>query len=235
MMKSLRIVFTVIFLSLSIISCSGGGGGGGDSESASNDGSNRTTGTGVRIINASLDSEPVDLRIANQYFNRASFMQVNFYSAVKSGATNLILERANSPEVVITTLSQNLLPKTEYSILLYGEHVQGNFNVSIIEEPIVRPEIGQVRLQFVNLLNDSSSLTLNGAVADIGPITFGNASGYVIISTPVNTVQTFSINNSKRTVANVTVEFIDRGENTVVIGGSQSKGVIITRVFKDLD
>ncbi len=232
MMKSLRIVFIVIFLSFSIISCSGGGGS--DSGSSSNDGSKRTTGTGVRIINASLDSEPVDLKIAEQYFNRASFMQVNFYSQVKSGGTDLILERANSPQVVIATLSQNLLPKTEYSILLYGEHIRGNFNASIIEEPVVRPEKGEVRLQFVNLLNDSSSLTLNGET-NIGPVTFGTASGYVTIATPVNTVQNFSINNSKRTVATVTVEFIDQGENTVVIGGSQSKGVIIPRVYKDLD
>lgn len=233
MIKSLRIFFIFILLPFSIVSCSGGGGG--DDSGSLNDGSKRTTGTGVRIINASLDSEPVDLKIAEQYFNRASFMQVNFYSEVKSGATDLILERANSPQVVISTLSENLLPKTEYSILVYGEHIRGNFNTSIIEEPVARPEIGQVRLQFMNLLNDSSGLTLNGEVADIGPVTFGNASGYVTIPTPVNTVQNFSINNSRRTVATVAVEFIDRGENTVVIGGSQDKGVIITRVFKDLD
>lgn len=233
-MKSLRIFIVITLLSISLISCSGGGGGDG-SGSSSNDGTKRSTGTGVRIINASLDSEPVDLKIVDKYYNRASFMQVNFYSAVSSGDTSLIIERANSPEVVISTLNRNLLPKTEYSILVYGDHLQGNFNITTIEEPVARPELGEVRLQFINLLNNSSGLSLNGEAANIGPVSFGTASGYITIPTPANTVQTFSINSSKRTVANVNVEFIDRGENTIVIGGNQDKGVVITRVYKDLD
>lgn len=161
-------------------------------------------------------------------------MEVNYYVGAKSGAQNLILERANSPEVIVSSLTRELLPKTEYSVLVYGDHLKGNFNISTIEEPVVQPAVGEVRVQLVNLLNGSSTITLNGFV-NTEPVAFGTTSGFITIPTPANTVQVLSINNSRRTIATVTAEFSDQFENTIVVGGNQDDGVIVTKVFKDLD
>lgn len=59
-MKSIRnLIVAILFINI-LSSCSGGGGSDGGSGSSQQDGNKRTTGTGVRILNGSLDSEPLD-------------------------------------------------------------------------------------------------------------------------------------------------------------------------------
>src|SRR5690349_7044277 len=132
-----RSLLRILILSLSFIvftACSGGGGG--DGGGSSNDGSRRSTHTGIRILHGALDVEPVDLRIGEEYLNRAKFMDPNFYADVPQGQQLVTLERANSPGVNIFSSPLALADKTEYSLLLSGQSSHDNFIVSVLEEPI---------------------------------------------------------------------------------------------------
>ncbi len=221
-------------LCMGISACGGGGGGeGGGNNTGRPDGSRRTTGTGIRIIHAALDVEPVDLKIGANYLNSARFMEPSFYAEVDSGLQNVILERHNSPGVNIYSSPINLAKKTEYSLLLTGQVTRNNFLVSLIEEPVAQPESGSGRVQLVSALEGSSQLTLNGAGITLGPVPFRLSSGYADV--PAGP-QTMTVTNSRGgVIASLTLDIPDRGEATIVVGGSSSQGVTITRIFNDLD
>ena len=217
------------FSALTLCACGGGGGGGGGTD----DGTKRTTGTGIRIISGALDAPPVDLKIGEQYLNRGAFLLPNFYAAVDSGLQNVILERANSPGETIFSQALTLADKTEYSLLLSGREARGTFAATVLEEPVVRPEKGQARVQLVNLLEGSGSLIMSGGGVTQGPVPFGGASGYAVLASGP---QTFVITNSRGgIVGTIPTTITDRGEVTIVTGGSTAEGVVLSKVYNDLD
>ncbi len=224
---------SVIFLSLlfsGLASCSGGGGGDGG---GGNDGTRRSTKTGIRILHGALDIEPVDLRIGDQILNHSAFMETNFYSDVPSGSQLVTLERGNSPGVNLFQSAVALADKTEYSLLLSGQATRNNFNVTVLEEPVIRPAKGLGRVQLVNLLEGSAALILNGGGVTLGPVPFRLASGYVELPSGL---QTFSITNDRGGSVNVVPTTVpEQGEVTIVLGGYASQGVVITKVYTDLD
>ncbi|MFN8389554.1 MAG: DUF4397 domain-containing protein [Bdellovibrionota bacterium] len=223
---------TICFVALtSLASCSGGGGGGGGG--GGNDGTHRSTGTGIRIIHGALDAPPVDLKIGEEYLNRGAFLLPNFYAGVGSGTQNVLLERANSPGVNFFSEPVALAKDTEYTLLLTGRTGANTFNVNVIEEPVVRPESGQGRVQLMNALEGSSPLILSGGGITLGPVPFRNASGYAIL--PAGD-QVFTVTNTRGgVVGTFPVNIADRGESTIVFGGATSEGVILHQVYTDLD
>jgi hypothetical protein len=229
---STRLLQVALSLSLCFFTACGSGGGGGGS-GGGNDGTRRTSGTGIRIIHGALDVAPVDLKIGESYLNRGTFMIPDFYSSVNKGTQNIILERANSPGVTYFSQPMELADKTEYSLILSGRTSRNTFAVTVLEEPVVRPDSGQARVQLVNALEGSSPLVLNGGGISLGPVAFRGGSGYgVVASGP----QTFTVTNTKGgLVGTVTTDLADRGEATIVFGGASSEGVVISKVYTDLD
>ncbi len=233
-----KVFRAVILLAVSVLfsACGGGGGGGGGEGGGSGsveDGTERTSGTGVRIIHAALDIEPVDLKIGLDYAARAAFMDIDFMTDVKSGTTDVAVERANSPGVNYYFGPLTLAPKTEYTFLLSGESSHNNFNVTVLEEPVVRPDEGKARIQLINLLEGSSPLNMAGPSLAIGPVPFRLASGYADIGVGP---QTFTVTNSRGgVISTFTTDVANQGELTIVVGGYAPQGVIVTRIVPDLD
>ncbi len=228
------LAFVVPFLALCLLQsgCSGGGsesgGGGGGSSTLV-----RSSDTGVRILHGGLDFEPVDLRIADEYITKAAFMQPNFFGKLRKGPQTITLERAHSPGVIVGQIQRDFQRGMEYSVVLAGQVGRGTFNSTIIEEPIVRPEPGQARVQLVNLLENSSQLSMSGTGVALGPVLFRLASGYAVLSPGP---QSFSITNSLGGVVAVpTVDIPNQGEATIVVGGDANQSVVIAQVYLDLD
>ena len=222
-------------ISITSVGCGSGGGGdgGGGGGSGLSDGSQRSARTGIRIIHASLDSEPVDLNIGGVYVNRGAFMLPNFYQPVPEGLQNILLERANSPGVTVFTQPTTLAKDTEYTLLVSGRVTARTFLVTVLEEPVVRPEVGQGRVQLINLLEGSSPLTLTGGGVTLGPVAFRLASGYAVLPSGA---QTFTVTNAQGGVLGVFPTTIaDRGEITIVYGGAAQEGVVLNRIYTDLD
>ncbi|MBP9837223.1 MAG: DUF4397 domain-containing protein [Proteobacteria bacterium] len=237
-MKKIITLFALLIVILTQISCGGGGGGGGDGETAAGtlntDPNKRTSGTGVRIIHASMDGEPVDLKIADQFYGNAYFMGETFYQTTPKGPLNLLLERANSPGVVLNTLISDLKDKTEYSVLLTGQNANQRYAATLLEEPVLKPAAGKAVIQFIHALEGSGELTLVGSVT-LGPVSFKASSGFLEIPVPLSGTESFNINSSSRTIATINVAVSDGSESTIVVGGSRNDGVIIPRVFRDRD
>ena len=208
----------------------GGGGGGGNS--------GKTTETAVRVIHASIDLEPVDLRIETQLpedpaLQRAKFGDVTSYVPIKSQGHVFSFLRANTGAPVFS-LNGTLEEETEYTLLLSGKNIDDTFKVSLIPEPVVEPEPGFARLQLINALVGSAPM-----IAVVGSVStpqapFSLASGYVDV--PSGLQQSVLVRTTTgRGVSSVLVDFADRGEITVVVGGDNSLGVVTTRLFADLD
>lgn len=225
-------IFLSIFVLSAFTSCGGGGGGGGG-DGDTNDGTRRTTNTGIRILHGALDIEPVDLKIGEKYLGRTSFMKENFYAESGDGSQVVTLERANSPGVNIYSAPLALADKTEYSLLLSGMASHNNFAVTVLEEPIVRPEKGLARMQLVNLLEGSPPLTLTAGGVSTGAAPFRLASGYVELAAGP---QVLNVTNAQGgLVSSIPFTIADRGEVTVMLGGFTSENIIVARVFTDLD
>ena len=225
--------FVSSIVAISILCACGGGGGGGGGGGSVEDGTKRTSGPSIRVLHAALDIEPVDLKVGLDYVARTAFMDVDFMTPVKSGTQDVVLERGNSPGVNYYAAPMNFAPDTEYSLLLSGESSHNNFLVSVLEEPSVRPAEGSARIQLINLLEGSGPLALHGTSVAVGPVPFRLSSGYSDIGVGP---QAFTVVNDRGGVlASFTADVADRGEVTIVLGGYTNQGVIVTRIFTDLD
>lgn len=227
--KSSSVLIVPLLLTLPLFH-SGCGGGGGDSGSSG--GLHRTTDTAVRILHAGLDFEPVDLRVGDQYLSHAAFLETNFYAAIGNGPQTLTLERAHSPGVVVNQTQAVLKDKTGYALLISGQVSKGTLQVTLLEEPLARPDSGQGRVKLVNLLENAGTIAAAGGGVALGPTPFRSASDY---ATLVAGPQTFTIKNSRGgTLAVTTIDVPDRGDATIVLGGDSNQGVIIERTFQSL-
>lgn len=207
------------------VSCSGGGGDGG--------GEGRTTDTGVRVIHAALDVEPVDLRLTDVSLQRAHYMDVTQYVPFEKGAQNLILDRANAFGTTVANVPATLEKKIEYTLFMFGRVSTGSFNVSLLSDPVERPKAGFARVQLLHGYEGRGVLKGTVSGAALTPTAFTRASGFVeVASGPANIVIT---DDNGRTVASLTTELADRGELTVLVAGATDLGVNFVRLYNDLD
>ncbi len=212
------------------VGCGGSGGDGGGSSSSTT--LHRTTDTAVRILHAGLDFEPVDLKVGDMYLSHAGFLEQNFYVSLDHGPETITLERANSPGVVVNQTQATLAAKTAYSVLISGQVSQNTLQVTLLEEPIVRPEKGQGRVKIVNLLENGGRLAMAATGVALGPVPFRTSSDYATVPSGPLTV---TITNERGgTLAVTAIDIPDRGDATVVMGGDNRQGVVIERTFVSL-
>jgi hypothetical protein len=235
MMKLLSMA-TVRIITLALLSClTLACGGSSSNEGGEGSGGSLTKGgrTAVRIIHASVDTEPLDLRIADRVYGRARFMEEIFFNPTPNGSINLQLEQANFPGTVITSRAATLQANTEYSLLVTGRSETGTLETTLLEEAPVSPPTGSGRVQFINALAGISPLTLEGPGINLGPVPFKNSSGFVVL--PAGTYVADVERSGGRAVGRAEFVLAGGDEVTVVIGGDNSQGIRFVKIFRDLD
>lgn len=205
--------------------CSGGGGDGG--------GEGRTTDTGVRIVHAAIDVEPVDLRLTDVALQRAHYAGVTQYVPFDKGAQTLILDRANAFGTTVANVPANLEKKTEYTLFMYGRVANGSFNVALLSDPVERPKAGLARVQLLHGFEGRGVLKGSVAGAALTPTNYARASGFIEVPSGPATITI--TDDDGRNVASLNTELADRGELTVLVAGAADLGVSFVRLFNDLD
>lgn len=220
-------------LSLLVVGCSGGGGGdsGGKSNALS-----RGTGTAIRIIHASIDSVPLQLRVGadTKILQSAKYSTEVFYAKVPSGDNLVVIEGVNAPQSVVFNSTVTLKPKTEYSVFVYGSSEGGAPTASLIEDTVLRPEAGRSLFRVMHGYQGHGAISVEvvGAVS-LDPVNFGAASAFVEIPSGPQTVV---VRNSKGgELARLTIDALDRGDLSLVVTGATRLGVMFTPVYRDLD
>lgn len=224
----------VLILSVVVLGACGGGssstGGGGGSGGGSLSRGGRTA---VRIIHASVDTEPLELRIGDRYYGRARFMEEIFFNPTPDGVINLQLERANSPGVLVTSRAATLQRNTEYSLLVTGRTETGTLETTLLEETPVAPAPGTGRVQFVHALSGSSPLKLEGAGINLGPVAFKSSSGFIDL--PAGSYSANIDRSGGSAIGRADFALASGDEVTVVIGGDNSQGIRFVKIYRDLD
>ena len=218
------------FLILLATSCGGGGGGGGG-DGETNPG--RSTETGLRILHGSLDTSPVFVSVGEDFTQTARFNQARFPSRVDEGAQTIIVSRENRPTDILTSFSITFEEKTEYSLLITGRSKDDSLRFIPIPEPIVQPEPGLANIQLINSYEGSSSVTLTGSGFSIGPLSRGEASGYIEIASGPQTVTVRDLVGDL--VGTLVLDVKDRGEVTILASGDKILGVSFLQTFLDED
>lgn len=227
-MKALELIIKCFLVFTLLSSCSGGGDGG----------SGRTRDTAIRVIHGSIDLTPVTVQAKGENGQVSSLMtvrygQANPYVRVLPGVQTVVLSRANMPEVLVSSLNIDFKKNTEYSILLFGEAQSGNLISSVIEDTVERPEKGLARVRLVNAINDQPSVMLTGLGLDVPPVSFGNAGPFIDV--PVGIYEARVQARKGQTLAQTTLNLLDRAEVTVLAGGSSQLNFFFATVFDDLD
>ncbi len=213
------------FVSLFLLSaCSSGGGDEGGSPGG------RPSAPAVRILHAAIDVEPVRLMSPDLSSTDARYMQDNVgYATFPQGPQNLVVERRNSPGAVVAAISGQIQDETYYSLLLSGEASQDRFNLRLLPEPVGRPEAGFGRVQLVHGLIGANTIVLRSGSFTLGPVEFRSSSGYADL--PAGPQTLLLSTSDGRNLGSVTIDLADRGEATVLVGGSLGDGVIFRRVY----
>lgn len=232
MSRSVRLI--ALILSIVALSACGGGssssGGGGSSSGGSLSRGGRTA---VRIIHASVDTEPLELRIGERTYGRARFMEEIFFNPTPDGAINLQLERANSPGAVVASRAATLQRNTEYSLLVTGRTEAGTLETTLLEEAPVSPAPGTGRVQFIHALSGSSPLTLEGVGINLGPVAFRSSSGFIDL--PAGNYSANVDRSGGSAIGRADFALASGDEVTVVIGGDHSQGIRFVKIYRDLD
>ena len=217
------LVVSLVIFSLTLVACGGGGGGGGGG---------RTTGTGMRVIHASLDLPPVVVSVNGSEIARASYLSSTFYSGVSAGPATVTIEFQNQPGAVFSSLNVRFTEGQEHTLLLSGEARTSNFRAILIPEEVVQAVSGNGRVQLINGFTSGGSLRLDfvGGIGEgVGP---GNLSQAVELASGAQQVSVVDGSNS---IASSTIDLPDQGEVTVVVSGSRAEGVVLTELVNDLD
>jgi hypothetical protein len=225
-MKHSRLILTFIapllFL-LSLSSCSGG-------NSSNNKSSNQT---GVRVFHAGLDAIPLGLFVGDNFIGETSYLANSVFTPIRPQEAILRLTRSDRFNEPVIEFPVSILPHTEYSVFVYGEVKRGSFRVRLLEEPLVVPESGSCRVQFLHGLIDQGSVRfrLNGA-PDV-TLSFGDNSGFLIIPAGENTVSI--TDSSSREISRTRVNAPDGGELSILLAGRTSYNFVTVKVYEDFD
>ena len=219
----------LIFVGTVLLSAVGGCSGGGGEDG----GEGRTTDTGVRVVHAALDVEPVDLRLTDVPLQRARYADVTNFIPFEKGAQTLILDRANALGTTVANVPATLEKKVEYTLFMFGRAGRGTFNVALLADPVERPKTGRSRVQLLHGFEGRGPL--NGSVGGVSlpAAVFSKAGGFVEVASGPSTITI--TDDDGRTVATVATELADRGELTVLVAGATDLGLSFVRLFNDLD
>ena len=221
-----RILLYVLQLSiLGLFACGGGGGGGGAE--------GRTRVTAIRIIHASIDSGPVVAKIGGLPIQQARFAQESEYIPVEQGPAVLDVELVNSPNDSLGRINTNFLNETEYTIFISGETREGRRRVQVLEEPVVEPEAEKARVQVLNGIFGSRTISVDGIGFAVNGVAEGTSSGYVDAPSGEQVIRILS--SSGALLAEVNTLIPDRGEFTIVASGSRDLNLTYTRIYQDFD
>lgn len=237
-------VVCIIFL---ISGCSGGGGDDGVPSTGEQDSSGRrfwpnarfelrrSDSTGIRLIHASIDAPPLNLRVVgDEQFSQASrFLQPTAFRKVAQGSLSIVVEQANTPGVVLGTVPVTLAEGFEYSLIASGEIGRDTFRYTLNATPIERPEAGFVRVQFIHGLSGFGKLTMSIAGAVLGPIARGEATDLVVIPQGVQSAVVQELGGA--VLSRLDFPLADRSEASFILAGSKNSGAKFFKVFEDLD
>ncbi|HMO17372.1 MAG TPA: hypothetical protein PKA63_04560 [Oligoflexia bacterium] len=226
MNNRILIIFSlIIFLAFSN-SC-GGGGGGGDG------GGRRSTQTALRVFHAGLDAVPVGVYIGNEFIGETRYLGKSLFKTLKPQDTVLKLTRSDRFNEPVAEFPVSLALNTEYSLFIYGEVKSGTFRVKLLEEPIIRPESGRARVQFLNALSDSGDVRFNLTNLDTVSVRFGTSSGFIDIPEGIYDLRAVSSNGQSIILNSITIS--DRGETSFLLGGKPEYDFISIKIYEDFD
>lgn len=217
----LALVVTLAF------SACGGGGGGGDG------GGGRTTKTALRLIHASIDGSPLEVKLGDVVVQKARFAEVTAYAAVEQGPSLVEVGRVNSTGVLLGRIPLTLEKETEYTLFVVGAARDSQETVVVLEEPVARPERGFARVQLLNGLIGATSLRGEIGGVSLGPVLLGASSGFVDVASGAENLIVRGA--SSQELLQVALLLEDRAEATVLVTGSQELGIRISRIYPDLD
>ena len=223
-------VYPLLFILLLIVSSAcNGGGGGGEEESMTVP---RSRQTGMRIVHGSIDETPVDLYVDGKSIQRARFAEPKFYVEVDSGLRQIEVLRANT-SLVIKSFLVNLEDETEYSIFLYGGVLNRRQAIEVVTDRTVSSEEGFAGLRIYNALEGLLQVTADARGMDPMTIEFGSVSSFVELPSVVSEI-TF-LRNTGELMRVVSIDFLEKGETSILLAGSESLGVSFTTFYPDLD
>jgi hypothetical protein len=236
-MKGLKVLLVVLIVQF-VVGCGGGGGSssgssGGSSSSGSAGKLKRGTSTGIRVVQASIDTAPVSVRVAGNVVQTARFVQTSYYAGVPAGPVVLRLEQANRPDALIAEIPTTLAENTEYTVFVSGTSTQGQFNARLVEDLSVRPPVGKAMFRAYHAFSGGPSLIVNANGVDSDFIRLGDASSFKEIPSGPTTV--IIKNSGGPEISRLTIDVPDQGEISVVVAGQASIGAYFTPVYIDLD
>ena len=217
---------SIVLVQFTFISC--GGGGGGDGGPAG-----RTTGPGVRFIHAGVDLAPLNVVVDEQVIQSARFADKVEFVSVSQGPVQVNLSRLDDPGANFRSLSVNVEDRTEYTVFLSGSRSNGTVQTQVLEEPVEQPESERARVQLLNGLDGSRTLTLQGSGITPVAAVLGGSTGFVDVASGPQQFIAIAANGEQ--VAQFNVELADRGELTLLVAGSQDFGFRFQRTYDDLD
>lgn len=219
-----------LVLILFLVSCSSGGGG--DSDSGP---SGRTSKTGVRIVNASIDSVPLGLFQNELFLSKSNYLEQAEYTPVTVSPSLLNVTRGARINEKIRQLNFQPENNLEYTILVLGEGDDSALDIELLSEPILRPEKGFGRVRFVNALIGANSARCS--VSD-GLTQSNIQSAYGVLSETVEMIsgiKTVRVESSDGGVQSATFSLADRGELLIILAGKTELGFSTLKAITDLD
>lgn len=211
-------------------SCSGGGSGGSDGSS-----SGRTNKTGVRVVNASIDSVPLGIFQNELFLSKTNYLEQSEFIPITVASSILKVTRGTRANEVIRQLNFQPSSDLEYTVLVLGEGDDNALDIELVSEPILRPKSGLGRVTFVNAL-----IGANNAKCTISDATSQNTlqSAYGVLSNSIEVasgIKTFTVESSSGNREVATLNLEDRGELLIILAGKTELGFSTLKAITDLD
>ncbi len=214
------ICFSLVFFTAA---CSGGG----------SSGKSRSNQTALRVFHAGLDAIPVGLFLGENLVGEASYMGDSVFTPVSPQQAVLRLSRSNRYAEPVIEFPVNLLPATEYSVFIYGEVKRGTFQVRLLEEPLIIPEPGNTRIQFLHGLIDQGAVRFQIDGMNGVALRFGESSSFTEIPSGDHVLKI--LDDSSRVISQLNIQAPDRGELSILLGGKSSYNFVSVKVYEDFD
>lgn len=225
-----KIPFTVVVLLMSLFSACGGGGGGSGSG-----GQGRTHGTGIRVVNASIDTPPLSLYAGSDVtvLQTARFAGTTNYVSLAKGPVELRLARANSDDTIAGSIPATLEKNTEYTVFVFGSSRNRSLQLSLLTDIVVQPPVGRAFLSALNAYDGESQVEIAVDNTLFATVSYGQSSGFQDIASGPHQ---FVVRDSRgNTISSITYVISDRSDVTLLIAGSRSLGVSFLPLYTDLD
>ncbi len=229
-------LITGIIVLLFFSSCGGGGGGGSDDNNSSDGSVKVTNKTGVRIINASIDSAPLGIHKDGVLLSMSKYLGDVYFNKIDENSGNIFITRAGRDTEILKSIAISPKSDTEYTFFAYGETKTDNLRFTQLEEPILRPVNGTARIRLYNGLSGQNDITASfssfGAANGNLTAKFGGYSGELTL--PSGQVTVSATTNSGKQLRQV-LDLPNKGELAIVIAGNLEYGFSTIKGIIDLD